>query len=991
MGWLRTLLNWRAAPTAEDDPAAGPSVSFTDEIATPIDQLFAQMFTDATSRVDREKALSVPAVLRGRNLMCSIATLPLRVRKADRVPADEPFLEQIHPNVPNLVTLSQTIEDLVFEGTSWWRIVERYADGFPASAIHVDITAVSLEPPPRFPLQTLPSGLHPGGTVWVDGKPVPGRDMVRFDSPNPGMLKASGRVIRRAILLEEASMMYAKDPRMLDYFTPVEGADPATDEEITDILNDWQKARNERATGYVPAALQYNTVDAMSPADLQLEQLQKRATVDIANAFGLDSEDLQVSTTSRTYANATDRRRDRINDVLAPYMQAVTGRLSMNDITKRGYTVEFDLDDYMRADPTTRWNTYEIALRNQIMSVEEVRAQEGLPAVPVEPSARRPQPPRPPQRRQQQEENGMSQRRTVHFGDDEHQTTRIAFEVPEEVAQFRVDRSKRLISGLLVPWNKIAQSGFAKWRFSEDSLNWSQTSRVKLNREHNRNSAIGYATRLESTDEGLEGAFKIARGEAGDEVLTYAEDKVLDGFSIEVEFDDDGSSWARDPDDDMVRMVSNARLVGTAITASPAFDDARVSGVAASREDSPMGDTKANQAEDQSPAMGPDTVAAFTTAVEAFTSNASSFTEAVQQLVEVQQSNQVSQETPAVVDPTRHAAQFEVREEPLYRFDGTEGKHDFSSDIIAGAKGDYDALKRAEGFIHQNFINTGDVDALNPPRQRPDLYVEQLAFVTPLWDSIRKGTIPDNTPFVLPKFASSSNLVSDHVEGTEPTPGSLTATSQTITPSPVSGKVEVTREAWDQGGSPQLSTILWRQMTRAYDESLEQASSDMLDAQTVPEIALGTVDDAALAEALKSALAKLHFVRGGMRFRDFKIEAGLYEALATADDSTGRPLFPVINPSNADGRTDQFFGAIAIAGLAGIPSWALPTTQSGTPNIPGNSYLYNREDVHGWASAPQRLQFEYRVAFVDVAIWGYKALATTRTDGVRRLTYDSLA
>lgn len=974
-------MSWRDAPTSADDSTVVDSVSFTTDIATPIDQLFTRMFNSGTPHAGRDEALSVPAVLRGRNILCSIATLPLKTRGLNRVPLDTPFLAQIDPNVPNVVTLSQTVEDLVFEAVSWWRVTDRFADGFPASAIHVDVSAVSLDPPPGFPVQTLPSGAQPGGVVWVNGKPVPGRDMIRFDSPNPGVLKAAGRSIKRAIVLEQAATMYANDPRMLDYFTPQDNADPATDDEVKEILDEWQRARRERATGYVPAALKYNTVDTMSPADLQLAELQKQATVDIANAMGLDAEDLQVSTTSRTYANSVDRRRDRINDVLSPYMGAITGRLSMNDVTKRGHKVEFVLDDYMRADPTTRWNTYAVGLQNQIVSVPEVREQEGLPVVPVEPAAR--------QRPAKQEASAMSTEPAhARFSNDDS-STRVAFDIPAADAQFRVNREKRTISGLLVPWNKVARSGYAKWSFGKDSLTWAEESRVKLNREHNRRESVGVATRLQSTAAGLDGSFKVARGAQGDEVLSLAEDGVLDGFSIEVDFADDGTSWARDPDDEMVRMVKSGRLAAVAITASPAFDDARVSSVAASRKEPDMSTKPAEPNAPEAPVNGPDTTAAFTSAVEAFTTNAGAFTDAVKQLVEVQQR---SGEGPAVVDPTRRTAQFEVTEEALYRFDGTKGKHDFSSDIISGAKGDYDAMKRAEQFLSENFaVNQAGVAGLNPERDRPDLYVDQLDFVTPLWDSIRKGTIPDNTPFVLPKFASSSGLVGDHTEGTEPTPGALSATSQTITPSPVSGKVEVTREAWDQGGSPQLSTILWRQMTRAYDEGLEQAAADMLDALTVTEIALGTVDDAALATDLKRALAALHFVRGGNRFRDFKLEQGLYEALAVAKDADGRPLFPILNPQNADGRTDAFFGAVSIGGLAGIPSWALPGTVAGTPNTPGNSYLYSREDVHGWASAPQRLNFEYRVAYVDVGIWGYKALAATRNDGVRRVTYDSLA
>jgi len=385
--------------------------------------------------------------------------------------------------------------------------------------------------------------------------------------------------------------------------------------------------------------------------------------------------------------------------------------------------------------------------------------------------------------------------------------------------------------------------------------------------------------------------------------------------------------------------------------------------------------------------------AAFAKVVaDAMEGQSEQFNSLLQQLIDAQQK-------PEAVDPQGvRTAQFQVTEEPLYRFDGRHGKHDFSTDIIAGhASKDHEALARATKFMSEAFeareqarfaITTGNVASLNPAINRPDLYVDQLTYNTPIWDAIRKGTIDKNTPFVLPKFNTSSGLVADHVQGTEPTPGALTTTSQTITPSAVSGKVEVTREAWDQGGNPQLSTIIWRQMLRAWDEALEQGAAALLEAQTVTTFTLTAgIVDVPLSKAVKNALAKLQFVRGGFRFRDFVLEAGLYGALSNAVDTTGRPLFPVLAPQNADGQMTELFGSLNMGGLAGKPAWALPYT-AGAEN---DSYLFNREDVHGWASAPERLDFEYRVAYVDIAIWGYKAFAVTRTDGIRKFAYDETA
>jgi hypothetical protein len=58
-----------------------------------------------------------------------------------------PLLRQIDSQVPNVVTLSQTVEDLLFEGVSWWRIKAFGWDGFPAEAQHLDVSTVSTNAP----------------------------------------------------------------------------------------------------------------------------------------------------------------------------------------------------------------------------------------------------------------------------------------------------------------------------------------------------------------------------------------------------------------------------------------------------------------------------------------------------------------------------------------------------------------------------------------------------------------------------------------------------------------------------------------------------------------------------------------------------------------------------------------------------------------------------------------------------------------------------
>lgn len=965
MGFWRRAWSWFNVPASTFDSAPRPIADLLLEMAN----------RSGTSTVGRSEALSVPAVQRGRNLICSISTLPLVQLGPDRQDVRNPLFDQLDPDVPNVVTLAQTLEDLLFEGIAWWKITAQDFAGFPVAVRHLAVGTVSLHPPGGGRSQSpLPGGQDPrGAVVYIDGNAVPADTVIRFDSPNPAVLTVGARAIRRALLLDKAAAMYADDPRPLDYFSPAEGADPADDDDVADILAEWKAARKSRSTAYVPASLNYNTVATPSPADLQLVELQRQAALDIANALCVDPEDLGVSTTSRTYANAVDRRRDRINDVLSPYMRAITDRLSMGDVTRRGHRVQFDLDDYMKSNPTERWNVYKLAKDMGALTVDEIRAEEGLPDLPAD-AQPEPAPPAP-----------------VPDAAAASRPAGRTFDAPAlqfvnvPVTQFKVDAAARTIEGLALPYNRVASNGGMNFRFDKGALQYGDLGRVKLLRDHDFAQPLGRLVQAKDQAAGVFVRFQVARGEEGDRALQLAEDGVLDGFSVGVDFDL-ATDTVPDPRNKGATLIRRADWRETSLTAMPAFDDARVTKVAASRT---QGDTVPDDTTTE-PTPAPAAPAVVPAPAATFSA------ETVAQLLAAL--NRPGEPTPApevrqTVNPVRLTASAAVNEELPYRFDRSGNlkrgpQYDFSTDLINGLKGfDGEAMERAQNFMRAQFdTDMADVNELSPDRQRPDMYVDQKEFLYPIWSAINKGTLADQTPFVLPKFSSSSGLVAAHVEAVEPSLGTFVSTSQTITPSAVSGKVSITREAWDQGGNPQLSGLIWRQMVRAWYEALEASAVTLLDGLTPTGITLTTAaQDDALVGELEQALAALQYVRGGFSMRDFFVQVDLYKKLVDAVDANGRKLLPIIGAQNASGTTSEFWADVMVGGLRARPAWALAATGA----VAASSYLFDRNDVSGWATAPQRLTFEnVEVRYIHVGIWGYKATANTDSTGLREVIYD---
>jgi hypothetical protein len=366
---------------------------------------------------------------------------------------------------------------------------------------------------------------------------------------------------------------------------------------------------------------------------------------------------------------------------------------------------------------------------------------------------------------------------------------------------------------------------------------------------------------------------------------------------------------------------------------------------------------------------------------------------------------------PAVVNealPYRvRASHNRITGEQQFTFSADQ-EHDFTSDLAAMARqrdeaGQFtDAGRRVMALLQSALrptadVDTADVNELNPTRQRPDLWVDQRDYRTPLMDLISRGAPPNGVqPFAFPKFSSASGLVGDHTEGTEPTSGTYVTTDQTVTPTAISGKAVLTREIWDMGGNPAVAALIFNQMTRGYREGLESAAATFLNTLTAAtDITLTTAAvDTALTNELEAALAGLQFLRG-YDFSAMVLEQVLYKALAAAEDADERKVYPILSPSNANGMAASRFRTLDIAGYIGIPSWALAST----PGAANNSWLFDPSVIHGWWTPPQRLEFPGHtqagayapVAFVGLGIWGYKAFANTDIAGVRQVIYDSVS
>lgn len=977
-------------------------MQFTAGVVVPPEVFGLEAYAEPTAiapKISRRQAIQCGAVSRAYDLIPgTLGTLPIQLIGPGFVPAVSSLFEQPEPDVARSVTMTQTFADLWLDEVAWWRVLEFGDHGYPTKVRRLDPDTVDVRRDQRVYVSR--TGEH-HGAAW---EWIPDDQLIRFDSPVPGLLEKAARAIRVCLRLEASSDTLADGRPPVDYFVPAEGADPVDDTEIEAILVQWLNARRKGKTGYVPAALEYKT-SGWNPEQLQLDRQREQAVIEVARHAGVDPEELGVSVTSRTYQNGQQRRLDLIDFTLAKFMIAFTDRLSMNDVCPAGYRSRFDLDNFTRADTKSRYEAYQIGLNVGALAPEEIRAAEQRP--PIDPPAAT----TPtagglttPADDTDQEPATMSRLASTYDGWVTSPLRSISFDTPTHAGlqigvdgahTFTVDRESRTIRGLLVPYGVPAKSKGQWWRFAKGALRWADPRRVKLWMQHDPSTAIGYAIELDDRTDGLYGAFKIAATAKGDEALELAAGP-WDGFSIGL------GEAVRFTRNNGINDVTEAPLMETSLTPAPSFDGARVHTVAATADT----EGTPTMEEETAPTGQAPTTAATTTPETATTTTTtppdfSAITDAIRAGFTAAPASSDGPTVPARETVPAGTRPTTVDQAAPYRFDGTRGDHDFSTDLFASLKfNDSEATDRLMKFMETAFaphpatpqfaVTSAGTAALNPPKQRPDMYVDQLDYTTPLYDALYKGAIEDATPFVFPKFKTASGLVADHTAGTEPTPGSFEAESQTVTPTPVSGKVEIPREVWDQGGNPQVSVLIWNEMTRAWRESLEARAGAELGSLTglqAMQLTAGGVDDA-LVDELEAKIAALQFIRGGNRFRFMPLHVDLFLRLAAAKGDDGRKLLPMIGPSNANGTAEPLFSRMNVAGMTATPAWSLGAS---APSTEKKSYAINPADVHVWNTAPKRLQFEYRLAYVDLAVWGYAATATSRKDGVQWLKYKANA
>jgi HK97 family phage portal protein len=324
----------------------------------------------------RENAMQVPSVARCRNLICGIiASLDFELyNKNTGEELSRPlWLDQPDYRQPRSVTISYTIDSLLFFNVAYWRQISAYADDGRGSGYEWVSNA-------RVTFTTNAFGTEIE-QYFLDGKEVPMSgigSLITFQGlQGMGILQSGARTIQAALDLEKAAAVSAATP-MATTVLKNSGAD-LPEQQIQGLLAAWKAARQSRSTSYLTSTLSVENI-GFSPKDMMYNEAIQNSATQICRIFGVPAYMLSADqNTSMTYQNILDSRKEFVAYTLQPYITAIENRLSMNDMTANGNVVKIAVDDtFLRADALQRLAVTEKLLTLGLIDINQAKEMEDL-------------------------------------------------------------------------------------------------------------------------------------------------------------------------------------------------------------------------------------------------------------------------------------------------------------------------------------------------------------------------------------------------------------------------------------------------------------------------------------------------------------------------------------------------------------------------------------------------------------------------------------
>lgn len=291
--------------------------------------VWSDVFGAEARVVSRAEAMRVPAIAKGRALICgTLARQPLaKFKGGDRVPADAWMYRTSTAQSPRQRML-WTLDDLIFNGTSLWA-TQRGAGGRILDAIRV---------PPEW------WEITPDLTVLVNGGEVSTDDVLVLEGPQEGLLEIGADTIRAARAMDKAWRDRVEQPIPLTHLSGTDANTELEQTEVDSLVAKWEAARRAGGTAYTPYGVSVDFPGTVA-ADLFING-RNALRLDVANFLALPGTllDGSTATASLTYSTHEGSRNELVDYSLAYWATPLEARLSQDDVVPAGNRTAFDLE-----------------------------------------------------------------------------------------------------------------------------------------------------------------------------------------------------------------------------------------------------------------------------------------------------------------------------------------------------------------------------------------------------------------------------------------------------------------------------------------------------------------------------------------------------------------------------------------------------------------------------------------------------------------------
>ncbi len=503
------------------------------------------------------------------------------------------------------------------------------------------------------------------------------------------------------------------------------------------------------------------------------------------------------------------------------------------------------------------------------------------------------------------------------------------------------DAGRRLISGVVLPFNTIGNTSAGPVIFETGSVEIPEARRIKLLAQHSQNDPIGRAQSFQVTQDKIYGTFKVSASQKGTDYLTLAAEDLVSSLSIGVDV------VKAKKNEDGVLVVSSAIMREVSLVESPAYPDAIVTKVAASEseavpEQKPT-DTESEATVDKNPEPTETKAEADTPAVEAA--------------------------RPVTATPYISTS---VR-----------------SPIDSMAKYTEHKIKAALGSDESRlFISAADDSFSTNPAFNPTQYLSEFVtntrFGTPAIDACSQGTLPASGMTIsVPSLVTSAGgqLGVAPVVTVEAEAGAVQNTGMVTeylsgTVSKYSGMNTLSVELLERS-DPNFYSELTTQLQNAYLTAIDTAVvAALITAATAASNE--TADSTGIIDYTSEAAANI-YKNTGYFAQNYIANPSQYQALLGATDTTGRPIYNAIQPMNAAGQVapTSIRGNVLGLDLYVDKNFAATTFDDGSALIlaPEAFTVYRSPQAYMSVNVVSNLQ-------IQVAIYGFMATIAKMPGGI---------